>query len=256
VQPNRVKVLWRENRTAVNLWLTAPDAWIAEVMAHAGPDAITIDLQHGLIDYQVALAMLQAISATPVVPFARLNWNDPASIMRLLDAGAFGLICPLVNTRAAAEAFVGACRYPPHGYRSYGPTRAALHGGEDYVRDADDGIARLAMIETAEALQNLDEIASTPGLDGLYVGPWDLSLSLGIRKLGDFGDAALTGALDDILAAASRHNLVPGIHAGSPEHGVWLAKRGFRFVTVASDTNLLRAAAEAAIKNTRVALEA
>ena len=133
MRTNKLKTLWQEGKTVVNAWVTIPSAWSAEVMAHAGFDSLTIDMQHGLADYATALAMLQAVSTTDVVPLARVPWNDPAIIMRLLDAGAYGIICPMVNTRAEAEAFVGACRYAPRGYRSYGPTRAVVYAGADYL---------------------------------------------------------------------------------------------------------------------------
>jgi len=148
MRTNRLRHLWTDGKTAVNAWLTIPSAWTAEVMAHAGFDAVTIDMQHGLIDYQTSLAMLQSISATGVVPLVRVPWNDPAAIMRALDAGACGIICPMINNRKEAEAFDGACRYAPGGYRSYGPTRAVLGAGKDYVARANDEVLAFAMIET------------------------------------------------------------------------------------------------------------
>ena len=246
MRTNKLKTLWQEGKTVVNAWLTIPSAWSAEVMAHAGFDSLTIDMQHGLADYATALAMLQAVSTTDVVPLARVPWNDPAIIMRLLDAGAYGIICPMVNTRAEAEAFVGACRYAPAGYRSYGPTRAVVYAGADYYAHADATVLTLAMIETRQALENLDAIASTPGLDGVYIGPADMSISLGLAGMGDFRDPALLAVLDTILAATAKHHLVPGIHAGTPENAIMLSDRGFRFVTPANDTGLLTASAKAA----------
>ncbi len=136
MRENKLKCLWQENKTAINAWLTIPSAWTAEVLAHAGFDALTIDMQHGLTDYQTAVTMLQAISTTDVVPLVRVPWNEPAMIMRLLDAGVYGIISPMINNRAEAEAFVSACRYPPLGYRSYGPIRANVYGGDDYFANA------------------------------------------------------------------------------------------------------------------------
>lgn len=254
MRENRLKQLWKQGKTVVNAWLTIPCSWSAEVMAHAGFDALTIDMQHGLADYQIALSMLQAISATNVVPLARVPWNDPAIIMRLLDAGVYGIVCPLINSRAEAEAFVGACRYAPSGYRSYGPIRAAVYAGENYVLHADETVITLAMIETAQAIHNLDDIASTPGLDGLYVGPADLSMSMGLTELANLRDPELLRALDTVLNAATRYNLVPGIHANTPENAVMLSERGFRFVTPANDTVLLRAMAQSALAQTRKGL--
>jgi len=251
MRENKLKQLWREGKTVVNSWLTIPSAWTAEVMAHAGFDSLTIDTQHGLPDYQIALSMLQAISTTDVVPLARVPWNDPAIIMRMLDAGVYGIICPMINNRAQAEAFVGACRYAPAGYRSYGPTRAAVYAGQDYAAHANETILTLAMIETVEALEHLDDILATPGLDGVYVGPSDLSLSLGLPRVGDLNDPTLMRTLDTILNAATRHNVVPGVHAYTPENAIRLSERGFRLVTPADDTRLLRAAASTAAAEAR-----
>ena len=253
MRENRLKQLWKQGETAVNAWVTIPSSWSAEVMAHAGFDSLTIDMQHGLADYQTALSMLQAISTTDAVPLARVTWNDPGIIMRLLDAGVYGIICPMINTRAEAEAFVGACRYPPAGYRSYGPIRALTYGGEDYGSHANENILTLAMIETAQAMQNLDDILSTPGLDGLYVGPADLSMGMGLADLANFQNLELLRLLDTILDAAARHGVMPGVHANSPQNAIMLSERGFRFVTLYSDTILLRTAARSAVTQTRAA---
>jgi 4-hydroxy-2-oxoheptanedioate aldolase len=242
---NKLKSIWAAGRSATNAWLTIPSPWTAELMAAAGFDSVTIDLQHGLIGYETAVAMLQAMARSEAVPLARLEWNDPATIMHMLDAGALGLICPMLNTPAECAAFVGACRYPPAGYRSFGPIRASLHWGPDYFALANENVLAIAMIETAQALENVDEIAATPGLDGLYVGPFDLSISLGLAKPADFTDPALQAALAAVLAAAARHDLITGVYAGSPEAALMLAQRGFRLVTAAQDTTLLQTAAAA-----------
>jgi 4-hydroxy-2-oxoheptanedioate aldolase len=251
MRPNRIKTLWKGSSTIVNGWLTIPGAWTAELMAKAGFDAVTIDMQHGLADYETALTMLVAISTTDTVPLVRVPWNDPAILMRVLDAGAYGVICPMINSRREAEAFVNACRYAPQGYRSVGPVRATVYAGDDYVSQANTTIQTLAMIETAQAMENLEEIAATPGLDGFYIGPADLSLSLGLPRMGDFTQPELLAACDRVLAAAQRHALLPGIHAGSPENAKMLSERGFRLVTPANDTVLLKNALTNALAQTR-----
>lgn len=251
---NKLKSIWAAGRAATNAWLSIPSAWTAELMAAAGFDSITIDLQHGLIGYDTAVSLLQAMSGSEAVPLARLEWNDPASIMRMLDAGALGLICPMINTAAECAAFVGACRYPPAGYRSYGPTRASVRWGSDYFAHADEAVLALAMIETTEALANVEAIAATPGLDGLYIGPYDLSISLGLAKPADFDDLTLQDALDAVLAAAARHNLVAGIYVGNPQAALRLSQRGFRLVTAVQDTMLLQASAAAACTQLRAGL--
>ena len=129
-----IKERLHQGELILNAWLTIPSAWTAELLAHDGYDALTIDMQHGLIGYETALSILQAISTTDAVPFVRVAWNDPSTIMKMLDAGAQGIICPMINTRSQAEAFVGACRFPPQGYRSCGPIRAELYSDGDYVQ--------------------------------------------------------------------------------------------------------------------------
>ena len=136
-------------------------------------------MQHGLIDYNNALPMMQTISSTNVVPLARVNWNEPGQIMKILDAGCYGIICPMINNRKEAEKFVQACMYPPDGFRSFGPMRGFLYGGSDYPKYANEEVLKFAMIETKEALDKLDEIMTTPGLSGVYIGPADLSIALG-----------------------------------------------------------------------------
>lgn len=254
MRENTLRTLWKTDKAALNAWLTIPSAWTAEVMAHTGYDALTIDMQHGLMDYQTALAMLQAMSAAPVIPLVRVPWNEPAAIMRLLDAGAYGIICPMINNRAEAEAFVQACRYPPMGQRSYGPIRAAVYAGEDYFSAANQTVLTFAMIETSQALENVDEIAATPGLNAFYVGPVDLSISLGFSETVDLNHAPIADALRKIVEAAKKHGLATGIHIHSPENVPMLAKMGFQLLTVVSDTALMQGASRTALEQTRQSL--
>ena len=179
MRKNKLKELFKAGKPIINSWLAIPSSFSAEVMANQGWDSITIDMQHGLIDYPNAVNMLQAISTTDATPLARVNWNEPGQIMKILDAGSYGVICPMVSNREEAEKFVQACQYPPKGYRSFGPVRANIYGGSDYAKHADNEILKLAMIETKEALEKLDEILDTPNLDGIYIGPADLSLAVG-----------------------------------------------------------------------------
>jgi len=181
VRENTLRKIWARGEAVVNGWLAIPSAFSAEVMAHQGFDSLVVDMQHGVVDYQVAVTMLQAISTTDVVPMARVPWNDPARLMKILDAGVYGVICPMINTREEAEALVRHCKYPPRGHRSWGPVRASIYAGADYGDHANDDIVVMPMIETAEAMKNLDEILSVPGVYGVYVGPSDLSLALGLK---------------------------------------------------------------------------
>ena len=158
MRENKVSTIWKSGGAVINGWLGIPSAVAAENMAQCGWDSLTVDLQHGLVDYQAAVGMMQAISTTGITPLARVPWNEPGIIMKLLDAGAFGIICPMINSRAEAEAFVGACRYAPVGYRSFGPVRAGwVHGG-DYFKNANQTVLAIAMIETSKAMDNLEEI--------------------------------------------------------------------------------------------------
>ena len=162
-------------------------------------------------DYQSAVGMFQAISTTRAAPMARVPWNDPAIVMKMLDAGAYGLICPLVNSAEEAERFAKACRYPPRGYRSSGPIRALIYGGADYFDHADDTIVTFAMIETTDALANLDGILAVEEIDAVYIGPSDLSLSLGCKPGLDRTEPVVVEAIETILAAAKRHGKRAGI---------------------------------------------
>lgn len=235
----------------VNGWLAIPDSFSAETMAHQGWDSLTIDLQHGVVDYAGMVPMLQAISTTATVPVVRVPWLEPGIIMKTLDAGAYGVICPMVNTRADAEKLVAYSHYAPRGTRSFGPVRALLYGGADYPRHANDTIVAFAMIETAQALDNLDDILATPGLDAVYIGPSDLSLALGCTPTFDDLDAKAAEAVQHILARAKAHGVVAGIHNGTPEAALRRIAMGFQFVTVSSDARLMAAGAQQVVKAMR-----
>jgi 4-hydroxy-2-oxoheptanedioate aldolase len=228
---------------AVNGWLSLPATFSAEVMAHQGWDSLTIDLQHGLIDYQTAVGLLQAISTTRTVPLVRVPWLDPAIIMKVLDAGAYGVICPMVNSASEAREFVAACRYPPAGIRSCGPIRANLYAGPDYVANANRTIITMAMIETRAGLDNLDEILSVEGLDAVYVGPADLALALGCEPRLDPTEEDVVKAIEHIVVRARKKKIVAGIHTASTANAQKMIGQGFQFVTVSSDVRLLVAKA-------------
>ena len=243
VRENRLKTIWSEGGTVVNGWLQIPSSFSAEVMAHTGLDSLTIDMQHAPVDYGTLVHMLQAISTTDTVPVVRVAWNDPGLMMQVLDAGCYAVICPMVDTREQAEAFVGACRYPPAGYRSYGPYRALLYGGEDYTKYADETVVTIAMIETRQALENLEGIMDVEGLDAVFVGPSDLGQSLGYGPGPDREEPEVVEAIERVLAAASERGLAAGIFAGSSEHASRMIEKGFRFVNVSTDVRLMAGAA-------------
>ncbi len=249
MRKNKLKKIFSEGKAVINGWLQIPHSFSAEVMAHQDWDSLTIDMQHGVIDYPNALQMLQAISTTDVVPMARVNWNEPGQIMKILDAGAYGVICPMVNNRKQAENFVQACMYPPKGYRSFGPIRGLLYGGLDYGKHANTEILKFAMIETKEALNNLDEIMSTPDLDGIYIGPADLSLAIGAEPGFDKEENDLAySVIMKILEHAKKNKIVPGIHNTTPEYAEKMIKKGFQLVTVGSDQKFISGGSKSILK--------
>ncbi len=250
MRPNKIKAMWREGRPATAGWLASGDPYIAEAMANAGYDAVIIDMQHGMgVTADRAIACLQAISTTDTVPIVRVAWNDAREIQSVLDAGAYGIIVPLVNTYEEAVQAGGACRYPPLGYRSLGPNRATLYAGADYGRHANDEIIVLVMIETKQAVDNLEEIAKAPGIDGFYIGPSDLAVSLGIPPGPTTeADPAHAAACQRVVDVARATGLVPCHHGLGPDEAVRRMKQGFMMCQLGSDVGMVRASAAAALK--------
>ncbi len=226
----------------INAWLSIGSSYLAEIISHGGCHAVTVDCQHGMIGFETAVTMLQAISTTSAIPLVRVSRCDPAEIMRFLDAGAYGLICPMISTRADAEKFVAASRYPPAGIRSFGPARGLLYGGADYARRANDEILTLAMIETTEGLANLDSIIATPGLDGIYVGPNDLALALGSAIKPESDDAVVIKAVERIRSAVKTADKMVGIFCSDGTAAAARLRQGFDLVTPGNDAMMLKAA--------------
>lgn len=261
MRANTVKEIWARGGAVINGWCSIPSSFSAEVMAHQGFDSITVDLQHGLVDYQVAVTMLQAISTTPVIPLTRIPWNDPAWLMKILDAGSYGVICPMINTPEDASSLVAACKYPPRGFRSFGPIRAkyygggSTHGGGDYHERADEETLVIPQIETREAIENLDAILKTPGISAIYVGPSDLAMALGSQPRKGQSDPAVVEARQRILEAARRHGIPAGIHTNSTEVAVRMIEQGFQLVSLQSDDRFLMSKAKEEVEAVRSALE-
>jgi len=244
MRPNTLRTIWQQGGAAVNGWLAIPNSFSAETMAHQGWDTLTIDLQHGVIDYPAMVTMLQAISTTATVPVVRVPWLEPGILMKALDAGAYGVICPMVNSREDAQKLVAYTHYAPRGTRSFGPVRALLYGGADYPQHANKTIVTFAMIETAQALDNLDSILSVEGLDAIYIGPSDLSLSLGCKPVFDDVEPKAQQAIEHIVSRAKAHGVVAGIHNGRADVARARVGLGFRFVTLGSDARLLAAGSQ------------
>ncbi len=235
MRENRSLRVWREGGQTIGCWLSLGNAHSAEALARLGFDWVCVDLQHGLVDYTDLTYMLPAISNADTTPIVRVPWNEPYEIMKALDAGAYGVIVPMVNNREEAERAADACRYPPRGHRSFGPIRAAMYGGQGYAAEANDQIACLAMIETEDGIANLDEILSTPGIDGVYIGPSDLALALGLPPRGDNDHPRHAETVQRILDACQRHGVAAGIHTSSLAYTQRYLEMGFNLVLLGSD---------------------
>ncbi|MFV0309275.1 MAG: HpcH/HpaI aldolase family protein [Desertimonas sp.] len=240
---------WAAGGSTLGAWLSIPSVLAAETTARTGFDYVCADLQHGALDYADAVGLFQAIAVAGGTPVVRVPWNEPGVVGKVLDAGAQGVIAPMVNSAAEAEALVQASRYPPHGARSFGPILAAMRA-DRYAATANDTIAVVPMIETAEAVGNLDDILSVPGVDAVYVGPADLSLSLGLPPGNNDDVPAFTEALQTIVAACARHGVVPGIHSSgglTPRR----LEQGFRMITVTADAVAMRLGLSAELEAAR-----
>jgi len=257
VKKNRVKELWRQGEATVGTWLVLGSPLVAEIIASMGFDWVVIDTEHGAIDIGATQSIIQAINTTSAVPMVRVPWNDPIVIKRALDAGAYGLVIPMVNSREEAERAVQATRYPPLGIRSYGGPRARLYGGASYFEHANEEIALIVQIEHIEAVNHIDEILSVKGIDGFFIGPSDLAISMGLKPGMDQTDPRHVEAVNKVLASGKRHGLPGGIHVGSPEAVNERIAQGCQFIALASDERFLRSAAQAALdkvtKDRRVA---
>ncbi len=251
MRPNHVLNAWRANKQTVGAWLSIDSTFTAESMAHAGFDWLCLDMQHGLLDYNDVKRMLPAISTTKTIPFVRVPWNEPYEIMKVLDAGAYGVVVPLINNAEEAARAVSACRYPPDGIRSFGPARATMYAGRGYVEEANNQLACIVMIETAEALENLDEIMATPGVDAVYIGPADLAYALGLQPTGDNNDPKHVAAVTRIYECCKKHNIAAGIHTGSVEYTTRYLKQGFHMVTLGADSGFMGRAARQDLKAAR-----
>ncbi len=241
MRANSLREAWASGRAVTNCWLTLPSTLGAEIIAHQGWDSLTVDMQHGQADILAVYAMLTAISTTDAVPLVRVPWNNPGDINRVLDAGAYGVICPNVDTAEECERFVAACRYAPAGTRSVGPKRAVLYGGADYLSKANETILTMAQVESGKALANVRAIAAVKELDVIFIGPTDLGLSLGREPRADPTDPAVVEAIATILAAAKDAGKRAAIYCRSADYAKAMIAEGFDLVVVTSDEALLSA---------------
>ena len=254
---NKIKLAWAQGKAVVNGWLAIPSGFSAEVMAQCGFDSVTVDLQHGVQDYQSMVQCFQAMQSHPILPMVRVPWNEPGIVGKVLDAGAYGVICPMINSVAEAEALVSYALYPPKGARSNGPIRAAMYGeATGYQKTANDEIIIMPMIETRQAVESLDAILDVPGLTGVYVGPSDLGFSYGLVPILDRTEPQILEIYDKIVKGCAKRGLYAGIHCGTPEYAARAIEMGFRLVTISNDSGIMQVAAKAAVKHVRTAAAA
>jgi 4-hydroxy-2-oxoheptanedioate aldolase len=254
---NKLRARLKSGKACVNAWLAIPSGFSAEVMAQCGFDSVTVDMQHGVQDYLSLVQCYQAMDRYPITPMVRVPWNEPGIIGKVLDAGAWGVICPMINTPAEAKALANACLYPPQGRRSNGPIRAAAYGeGTSYQLVANDEVLVIPMIETQEALDNLDAILDVPGISGIYVGPSDLGFSLGLKPMLDREEPKVLSIYEMLIKATSKRGLFAGVHNLTGTYAARMVDMGFRLVTLANDSGLMARAARAEIAATRKAVAA
>ena len=248
---NRLKAAWAGQQQAVGGWATLGSPFATEVLAVAGFDYVCVDLQHGLAHADAMVPMLIATARSGVTPLVRVPSNDGAAIGKALDAGAQGVIVPMVNSAQEAQAAVAACRYAPAGVRSFGPVRAGLVTGGMTLAEVDAQVLCLPMVETVAALSRIDEICAVPGVDGIYIGPSDLSISLGLPPYADPVADELTAAVDRIRTACANAGIPVGIHTTSGRQARAYLDAGLDMVTVSTDAAILRAAVSAELAAAR-----
>jgi 4-hydroxy-2-oxoheptanedioate aldolase len=245
----------RTGEPVLSGWCGLPYPIVAETLGRDGFPAVTLDSQHGLWDLGALVAAIAAVRQSGAAPIVRVPVGDFATVSRVLDFGAEGIIAPMINTPADARALAAAAKFPPIGERSWGPHRATTLAGladqPTYLREANDHIVTLAMIETRTALANLDAIVATPGIDGVFLGPSDLSIALSEGKLVDPMSKDVDREIDRIVAAAQKAKKIAGAYCHSAERAAALGKRGFTFLAVMSDLAFLRAGAALALKTAK-----
>lgn len=245
-----LKTRWAAGEATLGAWCMMPGAMTAEVLGKAGFDWVLIDMQHGCMDYETALSMIRAVDLSDAVPIVRVPWNDPGIIGRVLDAGALGVVIPMIQSAADARRAVEACLYPPAGSRSFGPVRVGLRDGPGYFATANSRVAVIPMIETAQALAEVDDIAATPGVDALFVGPFDLSIALGLPPGDNDGVPVFDDAIAKVSAAARRAGVATAVLSNAKVAPLRL-RQGFQMVSVVTDINALTMAARSDLEVVR-----
>ena len=245
-----LKVRWRRDELTLGAWCLLPNALSAEMLAKGGFDWVLVDMQHGCMDYETALNMIRAIDLGGVTPLVRVPWNEPGIIGRMLDAGAMGVVVPMIQDAEDARRAVDACLYPPAGRRSFGPIRVGTRDGAGYFASANQRVAVMPMIETADALANVEAIAAVPGVDALFVGPFDLSIALGLPPGDNDGEPLFDAALARIGEAARATGIATAVLANADLTPL-RARQGFRMISVVTDAMVLNRAAAADLARAR-----
>ena len=251
---NKVAGIWASGKSVINGWLAIPSGFSAEVMAQCGFDSVTVDMQHGIQDYHSMVQCFQGMQPHGVTPMVRVPWNEPGIIGKALDGGAFGVICPMINTKAEAEAFVSACKYPPMGTRSNGPIRAGMYGeATGYQKTANTDCLCIPMIETKSAIENLEAILDVPGIAGVYIGPSDLGLSYGLAPKLNRDEPEILKAYEKIVRECGKRGIFPGIHTSGAADAANCIEMGFRLVTLMNDSGMMATFARNCVADTRKA---
>ena len=237
MRKNEVRQSIKEGKPTVGSWINLSSPIIAETLAHAGFDWLVVDAEHSCIDMEAIQQCFVAISTTDTVPMVRVPWNDHVMIKRVLDAGAYGVVIPMVNSREEAQRAVDACRFPPEGKRSSGYGRADLYAGKDYKAKANEEILVVVQIEHIDAVEHIDEIFSVEGIDAYFIGPGDLALSMGIPIVfGDNPDPDFQKAISKIVEAGKKHNIPGGFHVASAEDVNKKIADGYKFIALGTDS--------------------
>lgn len=251
MRPNRIKQLLKEGKPAFGCFLNIPSIVSTEIMANVGWDWLVVDTEHGSIGVETMRDMFIAISTTSTVPMCRVRDNDPAVIKQALDAGAYGVVIPMVNSPEEAERALRACKYAPEGNRSAGPGRWRYYGGADYQKHANDEVMVAIQIEHIDAVNRVEEILSVPGIDLVHMGPGDLAWSMGLGKgLGE-KDPAHAEAVAKVVRAAKKLGIPIGTAARTVQEVPALLEQGFTFMMVMNDVNYLFNSASEALKFSR-----
>ncbi|MBX9663413.1 aldolase/citrate lyase family protein [Novosphingobium sp.] len=249
-----IKQRWRRGEVTLGAWLMVPSALSAEILSKSGFDWVLVDMQHGCMDYETAVNMIRAIDLSGAMPVVRVPWNEPGIIGRMLDAGAMAIVAPMIEGVEDARRLVQACRYPPAGRRSLGPTRVGARDGMGYVATANDRVCVIPMIETASALEAVEDIAAVEGVDALLVGPFDLSFALGLQPNDNDGKPVFDAAIARINAAARARGIASAVFSTAALAPL-RASQGFQMISVITDASAIGMAGAQSLAAARAGIE-